>query len=380
MSDKRFANPEESDQAILDYLDDLLRPATGESATAEAIDNSPEIRETAGHNPDDMVEQGPIPPAVKAAVSESENADREPEEDEEAFETMQNSAASLLGRARNEWLAQKPVSKASVSMPLFSEPEPPKIQFSAHLKIKESPTAEIKPAALKANIDVAASAAKIVGRQKIDTPVTTEAEVTAKRQPEPSIIAPPAEGKETASDKADQQVPEVTADSVLDTGIPEGHWPNGRPAWAQERFECLLFHVAGLKLAVPLVSLGGIHALDEELTPLFGMPKWFLGLFPHGEVNIKVVDSALWVMPERYTADWLNHLKYVVRLHDSEWGLGCDNIAEAFTLDPNDVKWRGERSKRPWLAGTVVNHMCALIDVSGFRTLLEQSQAKNKVR
>ena len=55
---------------------------------------------------------------------------------------------------------------------------------------------------------------------------------------------------------------------------------NGRPAWAQSRFDVLLFSVSGLTLAVPLVALGQIQPLTDELTPLFGQADWFMGLQP----------------------------------------------------------------------------------------------------
>jgi len=38
------------------------------------------------------------------------------------------------------------------------------------------------------------------------------------------------------------------------------------------------------------------------------------------------------------------------------------------------IKWRGEGSKRPWLAGTVIAEMCALIDVPGLLSLLEENR------
>ena len=40
----------------------------------------------------------------------------------------------------------------------------------------------------------------------------------------------------------------------------------GRPEWAQGPFECLLFDVAGLTLAVPLVCLGSIYPLARPRT------------------------------------------------------------------------------------------------------------------
>lgn len=156
---------------------------------------------------------------------------------------------------------------------------------------------------------------------------------------------------------------------------PPGAWQdNGRPAWAQDRFDCLLFSVAGLKLAVPLVSLGAIHALDRELTPLVGRPSWFLGLLPLAGRNIRAVDTAQWVMPERYQRDLNEAYRFIIRLGDSDWGIACDRVAQSFSLKPDEVKWRTERSKRPWLAGTVVEHMCALMDVDALSYLLDQAE------
>jgi len=60
------------------------------------------------------------------------------------------------------------------------------------------------------------------------------------------------------------------------------------------------------------------------------------------------------------------------------WGLAVDEVNQPITLEPDDVKWRGERSKRAWLAGTVKQHMCALIDIPVMGQMLEQ-QDKNRV-
>ena len=63
-------------------------------------------------------------------------------------------------------------------------------------------------------------------------------------------------------------------------------WIDGHPPWASGRFDCLLFSVGGLKLSVPLVLLAvSIHSRWDDLTPIFGMPKWFMGMFKHGDSN-----------------------------------------------------------------------------------------------
>jgi purine-binding chemotaxis protein CheW len=158
-----------------------------------------------------------------------------------------------------------------------------------------------------------------------------------------------------------------------------GQWlANGRPVWAQERFECLLFTVGGLTLAVPLVELGSILPMTAELTPLFGQIDWFMGLLPVKEANIKTVDTAKVVMPERYLAEMAEKYQYVISINDVDWGLAVDNVSEAITLEPSEVRWRSERSKRPWLAGTVVGHMCALLDVSQLGDMFQQQDKTDR--
>ncbi|WP_092222867.1 CheW domain-containing protein [Pseudomonas sp. NFACC08-1] len=151
-----------------------------------------------------------------------------------------------------------------------------------------------------------------------------------------------------------------------------------RPAWAAEPFECLLFDVAGLTLAVPLVCLGSIYSLaGQELTPLFGQPEWFLGILPSQAGNLKVLDTARWVMPDRYRDDFRQGLQYVISVQGYEWGLAVHQVSRSLRLDPNEIKWRSHRGQRPWLAGTVIEHMCALLDVSELAELIASGGAKH---
>jgi purine-binding chemotaxis protein CheW len=151
-----------------------------------------------------------------------------------------------------------------------------------------------------------------------------------------------------------------------------------RPAWAAEPFECLLFDVAGLTLAVPLVCLGSIYSLaGQELTPLFGQPEWFLGILPSQAGNLKVLDTARWVMPDRYRDDFRQGLQYVISVQGYEWGLAVHQVSRSLRLDPNEIKWRSHRGQRPWLAGTVIEHMCALLDVSALAELIASGGAKH---
>ena len=170
---------------------------------------------------------------------------------------------------------------------------------------------------------------------------------------------------------------------VVDVHLPPGTTPppvesGGRPSWAAEPFECLLFDVAGLTLAVPLVCLGSIYSLEgHELTPLFGQPEWFLGILPSQAGNLKVLDTARWVMPDRYRDDFRQGLQYVISVQGYEWGLAVHQVSRSLRLDPNEIKWRSNRGQRPWLAGTVIEHMCALLDVSELAELIASGGAKH---
>lgn len=134
---------------------------------------------------------------------------------------------------------------------------------------------------------------------------------------------------------------------------------------AEDEFQTLYFEVAGLVLAVPLRMLGGIHRL-ERINKLIGKPDWYMGMMLQRDAQLHVVDTARWVMPEKYTPDLAASLnyQYLIMLDDSPWGLACERLLTAATVRKDAVRWRERNGKRPWLAGLVVERMCALIDVS----------------
>jgi purine-binding chemotaxis protein CheW len=182
---------------------------------------------------------------------------------------------------------------------------------------------------------------------------------------------------------AAEPVVQALVTPLVEVHLPPSNTPppvdtDGRPAWASEAFECLLFDVAGLTLAVPLVCLGSIYSLaGHELTPLFGQPEWFLGILPSQAGNLKVLDTARWVMPDRYRDDFRQGLQYVISVQGYEWGLAVHQVSRSLRLDPNEIKWRSHRGQRPWLAGTVIEHMCALLDVAALAELIASGGAKH---
>lgn len=198
-----------------------------------------------------------------------------------------------------------------------------------------------------------------------------------KTTPEPAVVEP------APAPVAPAPVEQTLVPPLVEVHLPPNNTPppvetDGRPAWASEAFECLLFDVAGLTLAVPLVCLGSIYSLaGHELTPLFGQPEWFLGILPSQAGNLKVLDTARWVMPDRYRDDFRQGLRYVISVQGYEWGLAVHQVSRSLRLDPNEIKWRSHRGQRPWLAGTVIEHMCALLDVSALAELIASGGAKH---
>lgn len=183
--------------------------------------------------------------------------------------------------------------------------------------------------------------------------------------PEPEVVP-----------EAEIQV-EAIASEVTATAVSQDHSlleATAEESWENTGVECLLFSVAGLKLAVPLPLLGGVHEIgDHEISPLFGQPSWYLGLCQTEQGSVQVIDTARFIMPERGSSLKDSGFNYLIQLDKSPWVMGCQSIDDTVRLEASEIKWRGDRGKRPWLAGTVIDKMCALLDVSGLLHLVESS-------
>jgi len=149
--------------------------------------------------------------------------------------------------------------------------------------------------------------------------------------------------------------------------------------YRQGDFQAMFFEVAGLTIAVPLIELGGIHKVDKT-SSLMGKPDWFKGVMLYRDEKINVVDTALWVMPEKCDQalkDSLNY-QYIIMLNDSSWGLMAEHLVDTVVLSQDEVKWLDSSEKRPWLAGLVKEKMCALLDVSALIELLNKGSDINQ--
>ncbi|CZF77215.1 chemotaxis protein CheW [Grimontia marina] len=210
----------------------------------------------------------------------------------------------------------------------------------------------------------------------VETTVETDVEELVEEAVEAEVISEP--GVEVA---IEETVTEEVADSV-DTEIEtasdqETHAEEDiAPPWqniaSEYAFQVLFFESFGVTYAVPLAELGGIHKL-EDCNHLIGRPDWYLGLQTERDQQLDVVDTAKWVMPEKIADNsHRDDYSYIVILGDSKWGLACNALLGTESLHGEQVRWREQAGKRPWLAGLVKEKMCALIHVEALIAMLNQ--------
>ena len=193
-----------------------------------------------------------------------------------------------------------------------------------------------------------------------DTEITQQIEVLAQ-----------AAVSQAQKEQASQQ--EIKAQAEAGEGLIRNL--DNAPSWAVPDFQVLLFAVAGLKMAVPLNELNGIVEWgDEYITELPGHKSWYLGIIQNQGQNVPVIDTLQQVVPEnRWPAEHLKDkkFKHIILIDNKRWGLACETVLEVVTLKTDSVKWRSSRTKRRWLLGTVIEHMCALLDSSEFAAMLK---------
>lgn len=336
--------PRRPRQALQSYLDGLLQEATDEIAA------EPEV----------------TPPSAPALASEAPQPEPEPELpvldefeaavlEEQIRDARRPLAAPTSAAAFEPRRVTRPVAEVD-SLPRFDEPS----RWAGPSLLPQVSVAVLAEALAPVPVAVPTEPAPA---EPLEIPEQPQAEAEAA----PPAVVPAEPVQLPRSDYAGM------------AGGPGTPVEEGRPAWADEPFECLLFDVAGLTLAVPLVCLGSIYPLaGQELTPLFGQPEWFLGLLPSHSGNLKVLDTARWVMPDRYRDDFQQGLQYVISVQGYEWGLAVHSVSRSLRLEPSEIKWRAQRGQRPWLAGTVIEHMCALVDVAQLAEMIASGAVKRQ--
>ncbi|WPC74912.1 chemotaxis protein CheW [Vibrio porteresiae] len=172
---------------------------------------------------------------------------------------------------------------------------------------------------------------------------------------------------ETSAVEPEIVVEEQVKPQTQTGGLDLENWQN--PV-RHNAFQVLYFDVNGVTFAVPLDELGGIHR-KTSLNHLIGRPAWYLGLQTQRDAQLDVVDTAKWVMAEKlHDESYKEAYQYIVMLGESMWGLACSQLMGTELLKSEQVRWREQVGKRPWLAGMVKEKMCALIHVDALIAML----------
>ena len=139
------------------------------------------------------------------------------------------------------------------------------------------------------------------------------------------------------------------------------------PEWAQNEFQALFFRVDQLILATPLVELSRTIKMERKPGKIPGQPSWFLGLLDEHDCRIGVLDTGQLIFGKsrgglRNLEE--NPFRRILITQDKKWGLACDEILSIGKLKPEKVRWRTIRQKKPWLIGTVIEELTAIVDVT----------------
>lgn len=180
-------------------------------------------------------------------------------------------------------------------------------------------------------------------------------------------LAPEFEEAQPESPPAVEMTPAPVEEPEPEAGSPV-------PEWAEPDFQALIFHVGSLKLAVPLVKLHSVVPWEDQITPTPNKPDWCHGLFHYRGHNVRVVDTARLVLPpEKRALDGAGQPTQILVVGDGRWAMSCTSIGDVVKLTPGEVKWRTAQGRRPWLAGTVRERLCAVMDTEAFAAMLDDA-------
>ena len=167
------------------------------------------------------------------------------------------------------------------------------------------------------------------------------------------VTIQPAAGEETTG---------AEVSGAGETGAPETQREDPR---ARYRFpvQCLMFRVDRHQLCMPLIDMGCVSPLDPgRLTRLPDTPDWLLGVLPHREQNLRIVDSAELLGIERRQPP-PGRLHFLV-FADEDFAITCDDLGEVVYLQDEDIRWLAPGSDGLSM-GTVRESLATLLSPGG---------------
>ena len=138
------------------------------------------------------------------------------------------------------------------------------------------------------------------------------------------------------------------------------------PDWSRQEFQALFFRIDKMTLAVPLTELLRTINYERKVTKIPGQPSWFLGLMDELDSRIGVLDTGQLIFGRIRGQRNLETQPFasILITADGKWGLACDEVLSIGKLEPEKIRWRTLRTKKPWLIGTDIDELTAVIDIN----------------
>jgi purine-binding chemotaxis protein CheW len=188
----------------------------------------------------------------------------------------------------------------------------------------------------------------------VDKPAVTQQ--TAKEPPQKADTLPESKLSNEATLSGAQRAEEDEKAAVSE------------PQWAQNPFQILRFHINGVNLVVPLISLHGIIPLDRPVTHLPGQPEWNLGVVTNHGSKVVVVDTRRLLMPEGgFKEATYSHL---LLIGDGNRGLVVEGLGDMTIIEKEAIRWRSDAAQHPWYGGILIEELSILLDVEGVMDML----------
>ncbi len=172
-------------------------------------------------------------------------------------------------------------------------------------------------------------------------------------------------------------IDEQAVDQVIELQETRQQAVNFNAAYEKADFECQIFNIAGLKIAVPAESISETLKQQQirENDKAQNTANLFVGTACSNDQTINVIDLEYLLMNgigdhDSATAHQQNPVDIIV-LKGSTTGFIGNHLVDQQTISKQHVHWRDAESERIWLAGTVARLGLVLLDIEGVIKLLK---------
>ncbi|RRC99214.1 hypothetical protein EHS89_10190 [Amphritea balenae] len=123
---------------------------------------------------------------------------------------------------------------------------------------------------------------------------------------------------------------------------------------------------------MPIKYLQGARYLNALSLDISGGADWVLGSYEDGGLNNLVIDTGLWIIPERYEHDLAGY-EQIVKLRDSNKALAIDSMEGSQVIEESQITWNNNPKNRPWLLGTCMKFQCAVVNIPALLQSLDNA-------